>query len=89
VFSHLSIYAPLYILDKNRYILKFADDTQIPRNFSEIKNVVAVIFYNGINLVRKKRYTPPDSHQVQYGNIIYEADYTFDEHFKVFLAKPN
>ncbi|MBM4055445.1 MAG: hypothetical protein FJ264_12450 [Planctomycetes bacterium] len=89
VFTDLSIRSPLYILDTDNSIPEFADYDRIPRSVSALKNNVAVIFYNGINLVRKNRYTPPDSGTIRYGEVLYEADSSFDKHFKVFLAGPN
>ena len=87
VFTDLSILSPLYILNEDNYIQEFADYDQIPRNLTALKNNIAVIFYNGTNFIRKSRYTPPDSDTVIYGEILYNADSSFDKHFKVFLPR--
>ncbi len=88
VVSDLSIVTPLKVYDLSSAKI----NTFVYRQLNDIQGLLtqksAIIFYNSVNLVRKKEVIPPGDAMFIHGEITYERDNSYDPHFAVFVGEP-
>ncbi len=88
IIGDLSIITPLKVYDLQSGRFKIHVYSQINNLRESTKEKSALIFYNGVNLIRGEPVTPSEDTIIRIGSMAYKRDPSYDDHFRVFIKAP-